>query len=79
VARTARVARVAEVADVAEVAEVADVADVASASRRRRPSHPGLRAALATPSAVRRAILLREIIGPPASLWGPQDGPPGVR
>jgi len=34
-------------------------------------------AALRSRASLRRAILLREVLGPPASLWGPGDGPGG--
>jgi len=35
-----------------------------------------LRRDLASPSALRRAIVLRELLGPPVSLRPPRDQPP---
>jgi hypothetical protein len=48
----------------------------------RTPSEPALtaaalRAALSTPEAARRAIVLREVLGPPVSLQGPLGRRPG--
>lgn len=47
------------------------------ASEQRR-SRAATRLALSSRESVRQAVLLREVIGPPASLWGPRDGPPGL-
>jgi periplasmic protein TonB len=38
-----------------------------------------LRAALSSRASLRTAIVLREVLGPPASLWGASDGPIGLR
>lgn len=38
-----------------------------------------LRRALHSDKALRQAILLREVIGPPVSLRPPDDGPAGLR